>query len=133
MSARETILAAIAAALSGVAGGHVYRSRREQLDALPAVVIEPAAESASEIVLGYMDRRLQVAIHVFAKGDTPDGAADATLSSVWYALYANPSLGLGSDVQIDPTHELEWDFEDYDHVRATLRITLNYRTQTGGM
>ena len=37
MTTRDTLLAAIASALSGVASGRVYRTRREQLPTLPAV------------------------------------------------------------------------------------------------
>jgi hypothetical protein len=133
MSTRETILAAIATALSGVAGGRVYRSRREDLGTLPAVVITPDGEEAEEAVLGVTDRRLVVAVDVYAKGDTPDTAADATLAAAWAALAAAPTLGLGTDVQLWPAHSIDWDFEDFDYARATLRVTYLYRTATGSM
>lgn len=133
MSTRENVLAAIATALSGLASGRVYRSRREQLSTLPAIVIEPERESASEEALGVTDRRLDVAIAVYANGDIPDNAADSTLAAAWAALYATPTLGLGSNVQLEPGHAVEWDFDDFDYVRAILRVTINYRTTTGGM
>lgn len=135
MSTRETILAAVASTLvtASVAAGRVYRSRREQLPTLPAVIVTPQSEEAVESVLGLMDRRISVGVDVYAKGDTPDNAADATLAAAWSALFAAPDLGLGSDVQIDPLHSIDWDFEDYDHVRATLRVTVIYRTATGSM
>lgn len=133
MSTRDTILAAVATALSGVAGGRVYRSRREQIPTLPAVIIEPISEDAEERALSRMDRLLSVGVSVLAKGDTPDNAADATLAAAWAALYAAPDLGQGSDVQIDPRHTIEWDFEDYDYCRATLRVSVMYRTLPGGM
>ena len=133
MSTREALLAAVATTLSGLAGGRVYRSRREQLPTLPAIVIAPQDEEAIEIVLGYIDRRLKVGIEVLAKGDTPDNAADATLAAAWAALAANPQLGLGSEVQLESEHAISWDFEDYDYVRATLTITCNYRTTFGAM
>jgi hypothetical protein len=132
-STRETILAAVATALAGVASGRIYRSRREQLPTLPAVIVEPQGEDAAENVLGRMDRRLTVGVTVYAKGDTPDTAADATLAAAWAALFATPDLGLGSDVQIDPAHSIDWDFEDFDQARATLHVTVNYRTATGSM
>jgi hypothetical protein len=132
MSIRETLLAAIATALSGVASGRVYRSRREQLATMPAVVIEPISEDVTEIMLGRLDRRMTVAIHVFAKGDTPDSSADSTLEAAWSAIAAAAALNTG-DVQLEMSHAVEWDFEEIDHVRATLRVTLNYRTNVGAM
>jgi hypothetical protein len=132
MSTRETILAALATTLSGVASGRIYRSRREQLQTLPAVVIEPLSETASEIVLGVLDRRLTVGIAVYAKGDTPDNAADVTLAACWSSLFVTPGIAL-SDVQIEPSHVIEWDIEDYDYARATLRITVSYRTAIEAM
>ena len=133
MSSRETLLAAVATALAGVASGRVYRSRKEQLPTLPAVVILPASEDANEEVLGREDASLSVDLEVYAKGDTPDNAADATLAAVWAALRATPTLGLGTDVQLMPGRRINWDFEDYDHVRATLTVTYLYRTATGAM
>jgi hypothetical protein len=133
MGSRDTLLAAVATTLAGVAGGRVYRLRREQLPTLPAVVIEPRSEEASEVALGVTDRRMDVDLIIFAKGDTPDNAADATLSAVWAALYATPTLGLGSNVQLEPAHRVAWDAEDFDYVRATLSVTYNYRTATGAM
>jgi hypothetical protein len=133
MTTRENILAAVATALSGVASGRIYRSRREQLPALPAVVVEPINESASEELVGVIYRRLEVGIVVYAKGDTPDNAADTAISGAWSALVAAPTLGLGADVQLDMNHGVDWDFEDYDMVRATLRVTYQYRTATGSM
>lgn len=133
MSTRETILTAFATALAGVASGRVYRSRREQLPTLPAVIVEPLSEVAEETVLGLTDRRLTVGVQVLAKGDTPDNAADATLAAAWAALATANALGLGSEVQIEPAHEVDWDFEDYDHCRASLRVTVIYRTATGSM
>lgn len=133
MSTRETILAAVATALAGVASGRIYRSRKEQLSTLPAVIITPDQEQAEEVVLGKTDRRLTVAIAVFASADTPDAGADSTLASCWSALAVANALGLGSDVQVDPAHEITWEWDDYDYVRATLRVTINYRTDTGSM
>ena len=133
MSTRESILAAVATALAGVAGGRIYRTRREQLGTLPAIIIEPQSERADEAVLGRTDRSLDVAINVYAKGDTPDTAADATLAAAWSALAAAPALGLGNDVQLRMAHEVDWEFEDFDMARALLRVTIDYRTTTGSM
>lgn len=131
MSTRETILAAFATTLASVASGRVYRSRKEQLPTLPAVIITPDNATSVESVLGMMDHELSVSVSVYAKGDTPDNAADATLAALHTALTAAPTLGLGNDVQLLPGVECEWDFEDYDYVRATHRYHVTYRTATG--
>ncbi len=133
MSTRESILAAMATALSGLASGRVYRTRQEQLSTLPAIVIEPLQDSATEYALGRADRRLTVQVSVFAKGDIPDSAADSTISSAWSALFAAPTLGLGDGVQLMPDHELSWNFDDYDYAQAVLRVTYLYTTPIGSM
>ena len=135
MSARETLLAAVASTLvtASVASGRVYRSRREQLPTLPAVIVTPAAEDANEDVMGREDATLTVDLDVYARGDAPDNAADATLAAAWAALRATPTLGLGVDVQLMPGRRIAWDFEDFDYVRATLSVAYFYRTATGAM
>ena len=133
MSARETILAAFQTALSGLASGRVYRSRMEQLPALPAIVITPDGEDAEEKLLGVMDAELTVNVSIYAKGDTPDSAADSLLSAVHAALSADLSLGLGSDVQIQPRRRVNWEFDQYDEARIAARYTVFYRTPFGGM
>lgn len=129
MSIRETILAAVAAKLvsANVASGRVYRTRREQLETLPAVTVEPAGASAEEVFLGTMDHELFVAVAVIAKGDTPDTAADATLTAAHAALVADITLGL-ADVTLDPEFSADWEFEDYDYARAVHRYRISYRT-----
>lgn len=130
MSTRETILAAIATQLASVASGRVYRSRREQLPTLPAVIIEPVSGRGEEIALGAMDHELSVSVAVFARGDTPDNAADATLLAAHTALIADRALGLGvtNGVTLMPDFECDWNFEDYDYVRAEHRYRVLYRT-----
>lgn len=131
MSTRETVLAAVASALTGIASGRVYRGRREQLPTLPAVIIEPLAASSAENVLGMTDHELTVGISVFAKGEIPDTAADATLSAIHTALMADLTLGLGSEVQLAPGIEVDWNYDDFDYVRAEQRYRISYRTATG--
>lgn len=133
MSTRESILAAMLTALSGLANGRVYRTRQEQLSTLPAIVIEPQQDTTTEYVLGRADSRLTVNVSVFAKGDIPDSAADAALASVWSTLFATPSLGLGDGVQLLPDREVIWNFDDYDYGQAILRVTYLYSTAIGAM
>jgi hypothetical protein len=133
MSTRETILAALQVALASVAGGRVYRARKEQLPTLPAVIIRPESEEDTGEALGVTDTTINVSFDVYARGDIPDQAADATLSAVYAALIPNPTLGLGSDVQIMPGRIVTWDVDDYDDSRTTLMMRIQYRTAQGAM
>ena len=74
MSARETILAALLTALSGLCSGHVYRSRKEQMPAIPAIVIRPEVEEDPGEMLGCSDLTLTVVIEIYARGEIPDQA-----------------------------------------------------------
>ena len=100
MSTRETILAAFATKLAGVAGGRVYRARREQIPTLPAIVIEQAGMQSDETVLGMTDHLLTVSVAVLATGETPDSAVDATLTAAHSAILADFTLGLGNEVNL---------------------------------
>lgn len=135
MSTRNDILAAIASTLvgAGVCAGRVYRSRREQIPATPACIVEPDSETAEEQMLGVMDAELTVVVSVFAHGDTPDASADAELAAIHAALMADLSIGLGDTVQIMPRRQLDWQFEDFDNARVTARYLVRYRTVFGGM
>lgn len=133
MSTRETLLAALQTALSGLAGGRVYRSRKEQMPTLPAIVVRPESEEDPGDLLGVTDTVLTVAIEIYARGDIPDQAADVTLSAVYAAAIASPDLGLGSDVQILPGRSVTWEIENYDDAGVTLRLRILYRTAMGAM
>lgn len=133
MATRENILAAFASTLGALAGGRVYRERKEQLPALPAIVITPADETAEERMLGVMDAELVVNVELYVRGDTPSTAADSLLSSVHSALCADLSLGLGADVQIQPRRTVRWDQDAYDEARIGVTYTVFYRTAFGGM
>ena len=128
MSTRETILAAFATVMASVASGRVYRSRKEQLPTLPAVIIEPVGATASELSLGAMDHDLTVTVAVYAKGDTPDNAADATLLAGHTALIADRALGLGNGITLMPDFSADWSFEDFDYFRASHTYRVTYRT-----
>ncbi len=133
MSTRETLLAALHTSLSGLSGGRVYRSRKEQMPTLPAIVIRPESEEDTGEMLGVTDTVLTVAVEIYARGDIPDQAADATLSDVYAAVVATPDLGLGGDVQILPGRSVTWEIEDYDDAGVTLRLRILYRTALGAM
>lgn len=124
---REPILAALQSTLSGLCAGRVYRTRKEQLPALPAIVIRPDSENDPGDMLGVIDSTLSVAIAIYAQGEIPDQAADSVLEQVLAALRADSTLGL-SDTQLLPPRRIEWAFENYDDAEVTLRIDISYRT-----
>ena len=133
MSTRETILAAFQTTLAALASGRVYRERKEQLPALPAIVISPADESAEERMLGVMDAELGVIVDFYLRGDTPSQTADALLLAAQAALCADLSLGLGSDVQIQPRRTVRWDQDAFDEAKISVTYTVFYRTAFGSM
>lgn len=128
MSQRETILAAVQSSLSALAGGRVYRARREQLPALPAIVITPVSDVSADSLLGVVDRVLTVDIAVYARGDIPDQAADSLVDQVTQILSASNALGLGSDVEIRPGIDIDPNFESYDDIQVVVRLVIDYRT-----
>ena len=129
-SAREDVLAAIKNILitANVAGGRVYRTRQESIVTLPATNVEPVAAKVGQPVIGREDQMLQAAVNVFASGDTPDNAADATLDVVITTVTGNPTLGIGNSVQVSTEYEIGWDFSDFDIVRATVIFNISIRT-----
>lgn len=128
MSIQENILSAVQTRLSGLASGRVFRDRREQIPTLPAIGIEPDACDETEEVLGYIDGLMTVAVIVYAAGDTPSASADATVGGVKALMTAGYDFGLGSNVQLLPGLTQEWDFENFDYVRVTLRYRVQYRS-----
>lgn len=128
MSAREDILSALQATLSPILPASVWRSRKEQLPSLPAIVIRPEAEDDPGEMLGVTDSVLTVAIDIYARGEIPDQAVEPILADVVSALKTDATLGLGSDVQILPRRQIEWSAENYDDALATMRIDIIYRT-----
>jgi hypothetical protein len=128
MSARDNILVALRTALSGLCDGRVYRSRLDQLPVLPAIIITPESETDTGDMLGCTDATLTVAISIYARADIPDQAIDPILAAVLAALRTDSTLGLGSDVQIQPSRRIDWDIQNYDDGAATLHIDITYRT-----
>lgn len=107
-SKREQIIAAIAAALDGIAP--VYRSRVEafQRSESPALVVEPGPDTsaAEPVSTCKIDWTLLVTIAVHTRGGIPDQTADPLIVDIHDALMADRSLGgLAMDcwpVSIDP-------------------------------
>lgn len=135
MSTRESVLAAIATIL-GAAGtvtalvsNRIYRTRREQIGALPALQIEQDGADSQEIVLGKSDTTLNVVLTAYAAGDTPDSAPDAALAAAHAALMADLTLGLGADVQLQPNYTLDApQVDSFDYVALAHRYQVFIRT-----
>jgi len=128
MSARETLLVALQDKLSPLLPASVWRNRKEQLPTTPAIVIRIESESDEGQMLGCRDAVLSVAIEIYVSGETPDQVADDLLEGVIDILDADPTLGLGSDVQVTPARAVEWAIDQYDDVAVTLRLQITYRT-----
>lgn len=127
MSQRETILEALRTRLSGLCSGRVYRNRKEQFPALPAIVIRPDAADDTGDKLGYADWLLTVSVAIYAEGEQPDQAADAVLADVLALLKPDNALGLGGDTQIMPARRIDWAFDNYDAAEVALRFQITYR------
>lgn len=130
MSLSEQILEGVKTRLvtANVAGGRVYRSRRQALHTLPAIVVEPFIQrTKQEHTGGAEDSTLIVAVRTFVEGETPDSVADPIVRAIVAALKADPTLGIGADVQLQGDYEINWDFEDYDVARADMAFRVLYR------
>lgn len=133
MTSRETILAAVHGTLAAGTGLRVSRSRREQVTDLPAVIVRPESEEDTGDMLGVTDTVLTVAIDIYGRAEIPDQATDAPLAAVYAALTTDPTLGLGSDVQVLPGRSVQWDTDAFDDARVTLTVRIIYRSSPGAM
>ena len=103
---RESVLAAIASALTGTTGvsTRIYRSRVEPLSRgeSPALVIEPISDTAEQNTsLPKLDWSLTVRIAVIVRGNVPDQLADSTIESLHAKLMADLTLG-GYAIDVQP-------------------------------
>lgn len=97
MTRRESILAAIRAALTGTTGvgTRIYRSRVEPMarGEAPAIIVEPLNDACDELQVQFLDWTLQVAVSVITRGLVPDQLADPIIESAHSKLLADVSLG----------------------------------------
>jgi len=103
---RESILTAVATALTGTTGvsTRIYRSRVEPLSRgeSPAIVIEPISDTAEQNTsLPTLDWSLTVRISVIVRGAIPDQLADPIVESLHSKLMADLTLG-GVAIDIQP-------------------------------
>jgi len=102
---RESILAAVKAALTGTAGvgTRIYRSRVDPLSRgeSPAIIIEPVSDTPEQNTsLPTLDWTLRIRVVVIERSDVPDQAADDTIEDMHSKLMADLTLGgLAIDIQ----------------------------------
>ncbi len=102
---RESILAAVKAALIGTAGvgTRIYRSRVDPLSRgeSPAIIIEPVSDTPEQNTsLPTLDWTLRIRVVVIERSDVPDQAADDTIEDMHSKLMADLTLGgLAIDIQ----------------------------------
>ncbi len=103
---RESILTAVATALTGTTGvsTRIYRSRVEPLSRgeSPALVIEPISDTAEQNTsLPTLDWSLTVRVAVIVRGNVPDQVADPIVESLHAKLMADLTLG-GYAIDVQP-------------------------------
>lgn len=107
MSKRETILAAVATALSGTVsvGSRIYRSRVEPLSRgeSPAIVVEPISDICTQDTFNTFEWILTFKVSVIVRGNVPDQLADPIVTDVHSKLKSNATL-LGLVVNLIPTN-----------------------------
>lgn len=126
MTPIEAILAGIDSALTAAGVSNVLRDRQETIETLPAVVIEPESCEETEIALTQRDGELLVAISIYASGETPSTTIDAVLEDVRDVMLPGADFGV-SGAQLMPGVSYEWDFENYDYARVSIRYRVIYR------
>lgn len=128
MHRAESILAAVTAALTGLAstGGNVLRGYGVQLPGLPGLVVRMGAD---ENIAGYgttvVARRLEVQIEARVKqAADSDTLLNQVRAEVYAALMADPTLGLG--FVIDTMHQLDGEPDEKDLAAPIVRQVLTY-------
>ena len=96
-SLRERILAAIVTTLNSAPtiGAPVYRSRVTPIarGESPAVIVEPAQDTANQTVIPKIDWSLTVRISVVVRDEVPDQAADGIATEINKKLMSDLTLG----------------------------------------
>lgn len=114
-SVRERIIEKAVATLQAAGiGATVYRSRTQAIsrDQTPAVIVRPAADSASQTVMPKLQWSLQLIVEIITRGEQPDALADPVLVAANAALMADPTFG-GLVIQIVPK-DAQFHFTDAD-------------------
>lgn len=127
MSLRREIVFAMREALARVLPDKVVYCRREQIGDLPALVIRIEAEENNPEVIGVHDATLTFAVDCYVRYDGADGDGFDLIDAIDQSLRADPTLGLGSNVQITPARRSVWDYDGFDDIRITTLYEVQYR------
>jgi hypothetical protein len=132
-SKRESVLAAIATALTGTAGvgTRIYRSRVEPLarQESPAIVVEPTGDSAEQNTsLPTLDWSLTVRVAVIVRGNVPDQLADPIVQDLHSKIMADLTLG-GVAIDVQP-QDVSFEMMEADQPAGVISCNylVRYRT-----
>lgn len=135
MSARETLLAVIAAKLDTIPSSAFFRSRQAALarEESTGILLEPEEERVEKRTqMPPLEvRRLTIVVTVLTRGDVPDQTADPFIVQVNALLMADLTLG-GLCAQITE-QGTRWSFAEADLTAgaAEIRFDIIYQTRAG--
>lgn len=130
-SKREQIITYLAASLGTITGLPTFRSRVEPFarNKIPAITVEPAQDTPSSTVIGFLDWSLIVLVTVYVRGEAPDQLADPHIEKIYEKMMADLTLG-GLAMGVEPVSYESKLFEGDKPVGCfenAFRVT--YRTQ----
>ena len=137
MSAFGDITAGLLSALSGLAGGRVYRGHAWPLplDSASMIWVQPLRSSSDRAGLGggpvdwATDFAVQIRVRYSPDVQSPDAAIDSMIADVYAALAGYSE----ADVQdVVPGTEILWDYADAELAvaGAQVNVTVIHRTQS---
>ena len=136
-SKREQILARFETLLINTSGvnGRVYRSRQQAMsrDDAPALVIEPARDTASVVSTCKLDWTLQVIVAIYSRGVVPDQEADPIAVAMHNELMSDRTLG-GLAIDLVPgTVDFQLDKADFSSLWMVNSYQVRYRTSIASL
>jgi len=122
MSARESILAAIAALVSSTTGFTTYRSRQAAVARIEGTVaiVEPDEEAAITLGTGATMRQLIVSIVFIGRDQIPDQVLDQPIADMHAKLMADLTLGNLAAKIVE--HSTRWNIEVADLAAAAVNV-----------
>lgn len=135
MSARENILAYLAARVTTVTGITVFRSREAAVARGEGVVLilKPAEEHVVKIANELTVRDMTVTLVLVIRGVVPDSAADPYLVQILSLIQSDTTLGGLAARCIEKS--TRWDMEVADLTALVVELTfvVKYLTPTGSI
>lgn len=129
---RENILDAVVAALAGTYGvdTRIYRSRVEPFvrGDMPAIVVEPVSDQASQVNLARLDWTLTFRVTIYTRSTMPDADSDPIAADVHAKIMTDATLQ-GLAVDILPT-SVSFDFQEADQPLGVVAMEFAIRYQS---